>query len=264
MNAKLYETINNPEKWSSRMGQPCAAATLQRFQLGLDSIFGTGMARIVWGQDWERTKTWNRYGEFWYPTYLSHINSDVEYIAKPRYYVEGRISLEITRAQGSIEQGQESIKVKDEAGREQLLTTDTFTEAALAQDGQWEELICIDRHDNVCCAWNQQRGYECAGYYRHPDNRDLQYLAARVFEMFQHFKGDPRLVRSDEEKNAFLRRRLEHLTEAKRQRKAQLSGALREFFSSHFAKLDQSPTEQAHGPYHFLNQNTYTQGAKTA
>jgi hypothetical protein len=87
-------------------------------------------------------------------------------------------------------------------------------------------------------------------------------LAARVQAMQRELQGDPRVVRTPEEKARLLRRRMEQMTERNRQRKEIIAAELQEFFSSKFARLDQSVTEQAHGPYLFLNQPK--QGAKSA
>jgi hypothetical protein len=265
MNSTLYDTINDPEKWTPRMAEPCSASDLAWFQAGLDRIFGDGMARIAWGQDWERTKQYNRYGDFWYPAYLSHTNEDNEYVMAPRYIVEGKITVEVFKAMGGLEAGREATKIidpNDPLQREQELESSTWKAAPLVD--QWEELIRIDWHDPVegCCNWNKVRGFECWGYFRKPDQADLDYLAARVQAMQRELQGDPRVVRTPEEKARLLRRRMEQMTERNRQRKEIIAAELQEFFSSKFARLDQSVTEQAHGPYLFLNQPK--QGAKSA
>lgn len=271
MNSRIYEPINDPDKWTPRMGAPLNAIDLARFQLGLNQIFGLAPdnspnVRIVWGQDWEKTKAFNRYSGAWYPRYLSHTQEEVmeddaglpllkvEYVAAPRYVIEGRVCLadnapELERA------GAETLAIFDEAGKQQVITSDSF-QRAVAEE--YEEVLRIFDHDHIdpkqsaCCQWNAERGFECWGYYRHPDDGDLKYLAAKWRQMQAQFQTAPDQVRTTQEKQRLLMDRMHALTEEKRRQKEEIKKELAEFWKSHFAKFDQSPTEQHHGPYHFM------------
>lgn len=272
MNSKIYEPFNDPDKWRPRMGAPLNAIDLARFQLGLNQIFGLGddnrpNVRIVWAQDWERTKAFNRYSGDWYPRYLSHTLEEVvtdeaglpllkiEYVAAPRYVIEGRVS-QADNELALTDTGVEKLVMLDEAGRQQVITSDAF-QAAVAEE--YEELLRIFDHDHIdpkqsaCCQWNARRGYECWGYYRHPDEGDLQYLKAKWREMQARYSTRPDQERTPQEKQQLLTERMRALTEQKRRQKEEIKKELAEFWDSHFAKFDQSPTEQHHGPYHFLS-----------
>lgn len=272
MNSLIYKEINDPEKWTPRMARPFNATDLARFQMGLNQIFGLGPdnspnVRIVWAQDWEQTKCFNRYSGDWYPRYLSHTLEDVgrddqkqttlktEYVAAPRFVIEGRVS-QVDNAAAFAESGVEKVAVTDKDGKPQVLTSDQY-QAAVADE--YEELVRILQHDHddpnqsACCQWNARRGYECWGYYRHPDGVDLKYLEAKWREMQARFQTAPDQQRTAEEKQRFLTERLTAMTEAKRKKKELIKQELGEFWRSKFAKLDQSVTEQHHGPWHFMS-----------
>lgn len=297
MNSLIYQEINDPEKWVPRMARPFNETDLARFQEGLNRIFGLGSdnspnVRIVWAQDWEQTKVFNRYSGDWYPRYLSHTLEEggqddqrlptlkVQYVAAPRFVIEGRVS-QAENALAFVESGEEVIAVvlcvacgeasppqegvADPAcpscgsragGKIQKITSDTYR-AGVADE--YEELLRILDHDHLdpelsaCCQWNARRDYECWGYYRHPGAGDLKYLEAKWREMQERFQTGPDQQRTAEEKQRFLRERLWEMTEQKRKKKELIKQELGEFWRSKFAKLDQSVTEQHHGPFHFLS-----------
>lgn len=282
MNHRLYEEINNPDKWTPRMGEPVSRNDLARFQLGLNKVFGLALdgspnVRIVWGQDFDATRCFNRYSGEWYPRYLSHIDEEViekngqkvvafNYIAAPRYVIEARVS-QAENVFAFAESGVEKLAVMDESGKPQVVSSESFT-AAVGEE--WEEILRIFDHDHYdsrqseCCEWNAKSGYECWGYYRHPDAGDLKYLANAWQQMQERFKTAPDEARTPEEKEQLLRERMRRMTELKRRQKEEVRKSLAEFWSSNFAKLDQSATEQAHGPFHFLSgHNSAGRPAKT-
>jgi len=293
LNPRLYAEINNPNKWHPRMVVPMGESDLARFQEGLNSIFGVAPdgspnVRIVWGQDWEKTKCFNRYSGDWYPRYLSHVIEkggedqhgqaviSSQYVAAPRYVIEGRVSLP-ENATAFAESGVEKLAVllcascggscgeKDDAcptcgsrgtWQQQIVSSDSY-KAAFGE--HWEELMRILDHDHLdpqqsaCCKWNAEQGYECNGYFRLPDPMDLKYLAARWRQMQSLFKTAPNQARTAEEKQRLLAQRMRDLTEKKRQQKEAVRKELAEFWQSKFANLDQSVTEQHHGPFHFMS-----------
>lgn len=272
MNPRLYAEINNPNKWRPRMGEPLGESELAQFQAGLDRIFGTAPdgspnVRIVWGQDYAKTKTFNRYSRDWYPRYLSHVLEEggqdqygqaiysSHYVAAPRYVIEGRVSMP-ENAVAFAETGVEKLAIADEDGKQQIISSDSYTSAF---GEHWEELLRILDHDHIdpqksdCCKWNAEQGYECNGYFRLPDAGDLKYLAAKWRQMQQYFQTAPDQARTPQEKQRLFEERMRGLTEQKRQQKEAVKKELAEFWQSKFAKLDQSVTEQAHGPWHFMS-----------
>lgn len=272
MNHRLNEEFNNPDKWSPRMPEPLNLADLARFQAKLNQIFGLAPdnspnVRIVWAQNWEQTRVFNRYSGSWYPRYLSHTLEEsgedenglptlrIEYVAAPRYVIEGRVSMAENGA-ALLESGVEKLAVFDESGKQQLLSSERYLPAV---GEQWEELLRIYDHDHIdpkqsaCCQWNAKNGYECWGYYRHPDDGDLLYMNAKWREYRQFFETNPMEVRTAKEKQRLLTTRMAAFTEEKRQKQEAIKKELAEFWNSKFARLDQSVTEQAHGPFHFLS-----------
>ncbi len=272
MNSRIYEEMNDPDKWRPRMGEPLNAFEMARFQMGLNQIFGLAPdnspnVRIVWGQNYEATKCFNRYSGEWYPRYLSFVqesselNKDglpvvkAEYVAAPRYVIEGRVSL-AENASALAESGVETLAMLDEDGKQQVIAQDTFRPAV---GEQWEELLRILDHDHIdpkqsaCCQWNAAREFECWGYFRLPDAGDLKYLQAKWNQMRHIFETAPGEVRTAKEKQYLFNSRMAAFTEEKRRQKDEVKKALAEFWKSKFAQLDQSVTEQAHGPYHFLS-----------
>lgn len=277
MNHRLNEEFNNPDKWRPQMGEQFNRVDRGRFQLALNKIFGLAPdgspnVRIVWGQDFEVTRVFNRYSGEWYPAYLSHVAEDVNeidgqktvafhYIAAPRYVIEGRVSRG-ANLDALLESGVDKLAMQETdrkgrpVGAPQIISAEAYGSAV---GEEWEELLRIVDHDHYdprqsyCCIHNAQRGYECWGYYRHPDAGDLKYLAAGYQQMQQAFETAPDQARTPEEKAKLLMERMRKMTEVKRQRKDEVKRSLAEFWSSKFAKLDQSVTEQAHGPFHFLS-----------
>lgn len=292
MNPRLYEEINNPNKWRPRMGAPLSETDLARFQLGLNRIFGLALdnspnVRIVWGQDYEQTKTFNRYSGDWYPRYLSHVLEEAgqdqfgqptfsaQYVAAPRYVIEGRVSMPENAAafaetgveklavvlctncgEAFNEQNGKCPKCNGVQSKQQIISSESYT-AAFGEC--WEELLRILDHDHIdpqqsdCCKWNAEQGYECNGYFRLPVASDLKYLDAKWRQMQAVFRTAPDQARTPEEKQRLLQSRMRDLTEQKRKQKEAVKMELAEFWQSKFAKLDQSVTEQAHGPFHFLS-----------
>ena len=273
MNSRIYEEINDPDKWSPRMGAPLNLFELARFQLGLNQIFGLAMdnspnVRIVWGQDWEKTKRFNRYSGSWYPGYLSHVQEEdgldennvpvikSQYVAAPRYVIEGKIS-QPENALALGECGVETLAMFDEDGKQQVISKETY-QAAVGEE--YEEILRIYDHDHIdpkqsaCCQWNAKRNYECWGYYRHPDAGDLKYLAAKWREMQKLFQTGPDQQRTPQEKQYHFLATMAALTEQKRKQKEEIKKELGEFWKSNFAQLDQSAKEASWGPYHFVGE----------
>lgn len=272
MNPRLNESINNPDKWTPNMGEPVSAQTLAGFQLGLNKIFGLGLdgtpnVRIVWGQDFEQTKVFNRYSGDWYPRYLSHVLEKTDqdangqpviqsrYVAAPRYVIEGRVSIP-ENALAFADSGVEKLVVLDPDGKPEVVSAESYR-AAVGE--QYEELLRILDHDHLdprlsqCCQWNAEHGYECNGYYRSPDGGDLLYLQHGWTQMQRLFQTAPSQARTTQEKQFLFTQRMARLTETKRKQKEEIKKELGEFWKSRFADLDQSVTEQAHGPFHFLS-----------
>jgi hypothetical protein len=277
MNPAIYEEINNPPKWNPRMAEPCSRETIRVFQKGLDRIFGTRpgglpLVRIVWAQDFEKTKTFNRYSKEWYPSYLSHVNEwagqDVAgqptirsvYVAAPRYIIEGWRAPELDYADLAMAET-ERVVAPDEDGKEQLIRADSFT-AAVGE--QWEEIFRLAVHDHndpkqsYCCQWNEMHGYECWGYFRVPTKAHLDHLEYAYKQMQEVFDTGPTMVRTEAEKARHFARRMDELTKAKQYRRDQISRELSEFWKSKFANPNQPYKEAVHGPYHFLNSNKGT------
>lgn len=277
MNPAIYEEINNPKKWTPRMAEPCSRDTIAVFQKNLDRIFGTRpgglpLVRIVWGQDFEKTKIFNRYSKEWYPAYLVHVNEWMEqdiagqpvqrstYISAPRYVIEGWRAPAIDYADLVMAET-EKVTIMEE-GRdgkpvEQIVTTDSFVESA---GDQWQEIFRVAVHDHAdpkqsfCCQWNEAHEDECWGYYRAPTKAILDKLEADYAQMKTIFQTAPWEVRTQEEKARNFARRMDQITKDKQYRRDQISRQLSEFWSSKFANPNQSHKQAASGPYHFITQ----------
>ena len=178
----------NSHDWRENIPSPIAQTDFDKFQAGLDRIVGVEPDgakrwRLVWGQNLDQTAEWDRYRQEWRPRYSAGFTVDHKanpatgllearrlWFGIPRYFIEAMIP----RVHRARNEEAETAGVDPDG--------DVYAERRLAGP-EYVTMLCITQHSaklasgwRRCCLTRVQQQQSCYGYYRAPDEQDLDAL----------------------------------------------------------------------------------------
>lgn len=176
----------NSHDWRQTIPSPLSRVDLDKWQSKLDEIAGveddgTKRWRLVWGQDMEATGVWDRYKQTWTPRYPAGFTTD--YVANPS---TGVLELKKTWhgvpryfAEALVPRVHRNAKIEapgvDPDG-------DAFVERRVI-GADYVTMFCITQHSSQmkngwrpCCLRRLQNEQTCFGFYRPPDEADIEQL----------------------------------------------------------------------------------------
>lgn len=199
----------NSHEWRENISSPLGRIDFDKFQSGLDAIVGVDPDgakrwRLVWGQDLDTTADWDRYRQEWRPRYPAGFTVDYkanpatgvleprrEWFGIPRYFIEALIP----RVHRDGQEEAERAGVDPDG--------DAFAERRVIGP-EYVTMLCITNHSpknkdgwRWCCLNRVQQRKTCYGFYRVPDEQDIEALE----EDFQ-VRVTSKLCRPDEIPNA--------------------------------------------------------------
>lgn len=175
----------NSHQWTENIPSPLSRTDLDGWQSELDSIVGveddgTKRWRFIWGQSPD-TFIWNRYSNEWMPRYPA--GSTVDYVANPTTGI-----LELKRTWFGIPRLFAEALIPRIHRNERIERAgvdpdgDVYTERRVAGP-EYATMLCITQHTRkmknewrACCFRRLQKGQTCYGYYRPPDQADIDML----------------------------------------------------------------------------------------
>lgn len=226
---------------------PCPV-DLKPWQARLDRMAGktpSGLSnlRLVWGQDFEATKTivcgaWRMR----YPFYRFEDGGKIYDIGIPRFYVEELVPRANLMANGRWENAR--YYQDPETGK----TIDVL--GPCPETGFYEAVFAIAYHDVRCCGGAEVRDHEpCLGAYREPRDTDFDRIGRILQRRDRATEGQLNPSAADTAK------RKEDMVNARDERR---QAALREqiagFLKTHaFTWFTDDPTVISHGKYHWVS-----------
>lgn len=252
--------LHNPLAWVENIPSPI---DLREFQKELNKaggvqLNGTPNYRIVWGQDFQNARIWNRYKNEWNPMFwhTTLIEQEIKespvvaglaiaqfkrkLIMTPRFFILKNIPPDVAYATGT-ESGVDSDK-------------ETFSAAHIASEGEWipYRVICDHDEQRQCCARSDALSSNCWGWFRLPGQVDLAAVRLQRIadENTPHF--DPRYPTTAAYRQAAHLFQLEKEQKRRDAMLEELDYSAKNFLQTHKHRLSDDPSVVQHGKYHFL------------
>lgn len=219
---------------------------LKPFQEQIDRIAGKttdgkSRVRIVWGQDFERTKMivcgkWRMR----YPFYRYEVGSEIRDIGIPRFYIE---ELHLN-AELQEDNRWEQARWTWEDG----VLVDVL--GPIPAEGFYSAVFMIAHHDEACCNGEGHKKFEqCLGGYRPPNDADLERIRRAIWNRDHAPKSE--LQPSDE---LIRKRNLDRIEQQDQDRSAKLREGLDDFARTHaHTWVNDDPTVAKWGKYHWVS-----------
>ncbi len=252
------EWLNNPDKWRENVSCPVSLKWFNTELLKLGGAEPNGKAhyRAVWGQDLEASQVRDRYNDRFVPRYVFRV------IRGYQVYVHPITKLSMASHQERVT-GIPRIYV--EAFIPAAVACRSGTQAGIDGDGErysawWPSEgdymtmgeICEHDEYGTCCQAATDRGQNCHGYFRAPDDRDMD----RMRQMWQQWQQMKSVGPNDAPDVSIANQALFAAIEQDRARReavfAEVSHNTKSFFNTHSPQLSADPAVKANGKYHFL------------
>ncbi len=253
--------LNNPDKWRENIPCPVSLKWFNTELLHLGGAEPNGKAhyRAVWGQDLEASVVRDRYEDRFVPRYAFRVIRGYQVFTNPitklasalhqeritgipRIYVEAFIPPEVAARSGS-EKGIDS-------------DGDHFS-AYWPEGGDYMTKIEINDHDEyrTCFRKADDRGQNCHGLFRAPDERDMEKMRA-LWQAWQQMKSvGPNDAPSREIAAAAQKAAFDREIATRQAVMAEVEHNTKSFFNTHSPQLSDDPGVRSNGKFHFLKGN---------
>lgn len=250
--------LNSPSRWHENIPCPVSLKWLngELLRIGGAEANGTPHYRAVWGQDLEASMVRDRYNDRFVPRYVFRVKSGVrmsklpdspliiavpeeKVIGTPRIYIEAFLPPEVVCRSGNL------------AGVDG--DGDRYSEW-WPREGDWMPMIEICEHDEykTCCKTAHENDQNCHGYFRAPDQRDVETMEG-LWQAWQRMRSvgptdaPDRDLANDAMRYAIEREKARHAAMME-----EVSYNTKSFFRTHAPQLSDDPSVQANGKFHFL------------
>lgn len=249
--------INDPKKWMENTPPPSipSSFTDDLLRAGGTNAKGQPNFRIVWGQDFDKTKIWSReFEKEWFPRYwyrtvrrqriiehpafmIAPVVFDLVKVGIPRFFIETRLDPAVYYASGT-ETSVDSDGVVTRA-------------AQIDDEACWWTFLEICDHKDGCCAYSDSLNSNCHGVFTVPGGKHLDAVQA-YRKWFDEIHCDPnKPVTAD-----FKTRIYQQMRDAEQKNREtlmqEMEYATRHFVNTHFTQLSDDPSVRKHGRFHFL------------
>ena len=250
--------LNNPDKWRENVSCPVSLKWLNTELLKLGGAEPNGKAhyRAVWGQDLEISQIRDRYEDRFVPRYAFRVIRGYQVYVNPKTKLASALHQErITGIPRIFIECFIPAAVACRSGTAAGVDSDgEHYSAWWPSEGDYTTMLEICDHDEygTCCRTADDRGQNCHGYFRPPDERDMEQMRG-LWQAWQRMKSvgpndAPDVdIANQAFHDAFDRDR------AKREAIiAEVAHNTKSFFQTHSPQLSDDPGVRSNGKYHFL------------